>query len=491
MGQDVRARSYTRADHTQYRRAVQRCLDALERMLSEGLFVEDEWRTGLEIELNLVDPELRPAMNNAEVLAHIDDWRYQTELGRFNIELNVEPRRIDGQSLLQLESALRKNLNRARDRAGDVGSDIVMIGMLPTLPPPSPGRSWFSDNARYRMLDEAVLTARREDVTLDIPGPERLRLSTDTIAVEAACTSVQLHLQVRPTSFARYWNAAQVLAGPQLALGANSPYLFGHRLMAETRTELFLQATDTRPPELRNQGVRPLVPFGDRWINSIFDLFEENVRYYPALLPEVGEEDPLAVLDAGGTPELAELRLHNGTIYRWNRPIYDVSDGRPHLRVENRVLPSGPTVVDILANAAFFYGAAVEMVSDPRPVWSRMSFEAARENFRAGARHGAQARLYWPGAGQVDWDELVLRVLLPLAQQGLERLGVSAEAVDRYLGIVEARAKQRVNGASWQVAATEAFEARGMDRTAALTEMLREYMRGMNANEPVHTWPVP
>ncbi|MPV37544.1 glutamate-cysteine ligase family protein [Georgenia subflava] len=491
MGEDVKSKGYTRADHTRYRRAVRRCLDALERMLDTGAFVEDEWRTGLEIELNLVDADLQPSMKNVEVLEHIDDWRYQTELGRFNIELNVEPRRIDGQSLRQLEAALRKNLNRARDRAGDVGAGIVMVGVLPTLPAPEPGRSWFSDNDRYRLLDEAVLAARREDVVLDIPGPERLQMTTDTIAVEAACTSVQLHLQVRPSSFARYWNAAQVLAGPQLALGANSPYLFGRRLMAETRTELFLQATDTRPPELRNQGVRPLVPFGDRWINSIFDLFEENVRYYPALLPETSQEDPFEVLDAGGTPALAELRLHNGTIYRWNRPIYDVSDGRPHLRVENRVLPSGPSVVDVVANAAFFYGVAVDMVEDERPIWSRMSFEAARENFRTGARDGAEARLYWPGSGHVDWDELVLRTLLPAAQRGLERLGVATDVADRYLSIAEGRAKLRVNGASWQVAATESFEARGMDRREALTAMLGEYVQHMHANEPVHTWPVP
>lgn len=491
MGQEVEEKVYTRADHTRHRRAIQRCLDALERMLDAGSFVEDEWRTGLEIELNLVDHDLDPAMNNAAVLEHIDDLRYQSELGRFNIELNVEPRRIDGQALPQLEAALRKSLNRAGDRAGDLGSRIVMVGILPTLPRPEPGTSWFSDSARYRLLDEAVLASRREDIMLDIAGAERLEMTSDTIAVEAACTSVQLHLQVRPERFARYWNAAQVLAGPQLALGANSPYLFGHQLQAETRIELFLQSTDTRSPELRNQGVRPLVPFGDRWINSIFDLFEENVRYYPALLPEVSDEDPIAVLDAGGTPSLSELRLHNGTIYRWNRPIYDVVDGQPHLRVENRVLPSGPSVLDVVANAAFFYGAIVEMVVDERPVWSRMSFEAARENFYGAAAAGARSRLYWPGAGDVDWDELVLRKLLPMAHSGLERLGVDADVADRYLSVIEGRAKLRHNGASWQVAATEAFEARGLDRPAALHAMLGEYIQGMQANEPVHTWPVP
>src|SRR5690606_16723415 len=245
MGDELAGAGYSRADHTRYRRAVQRCLDALEEMLDAGSFEEDEWRTGLEIELNLVDSSFQPTMKNDEVLERIDDWRYQTELGRFNIELNVEPRRIDGQSLLNLESGMRKNLNRARDRAGDVGAGLVMVGVLPTLRPPEPGRSWFSPSERYRLLDEAILTARKEDVEIDIRGYERLRMPGETLAPEAACTSTQFRLQVRPNRFARYWHAAQALDGSQLALRANSPYVFGHRLLAESRTELFLQSTDT------------------------------------------------------------------------------------------------------------------------------------------------------------------------------------------------------------------------------------------------------
>ncbi|MEE6296150.1 glutamate--cysteine ligase [Georgenia wangjunii] len=491
MGKEIRAREFSRADHTRYRQAVRRCLDTLEAMLDAGAFVEEDWRTGLEIELNLIDGDRAPFFGNAEVLAKIDDPLYQTELGQFTIELNVEPRRIDGQSLTQFEAALRKNLNLARDRAGDVGADIVMIGILPTLQPPEAGRAWLTDSARYRALDDAVMGSRREDIVLDIAGPEPLHMTVDSIAAEAACTSTQLHLQVTPGKFAAYWNAAQVLAGPQLALGANSPFLFGHHLMAETRTEVFLQSTDTRPPELRNQGVRPLVHFGDRWVTSIFDLFEENVRYFPALLPETSDEDPVEVFAAGGTPSLAELRLHNGTIYRWNRPIYDVQDGRPHLRVENRVLPAGPTVVDTLANAAFFFGVIVEMADDERPIWSRMSFDAARENFEAGARDGIDAAMYWPKVGQVPADELVLRRLLPMAAIGLERLGVPTETADRYLNILEARARLGRNGASWQVAAVRSLERRGMDRAEALRTMLGEYVAGMHANEPVHTWPIP
>ena len=204
-----------------------------------------------------------------------------------------------------------------------------------------------------------------------------------------------------------------------MALAANSPFLLGKALWQETRIPLFQQATDTRAPELRNQGVRPRVWFGERWITSIFDLFEENVRYFSPLLPETEDEDPLAVLAAGGAPSLAELRLHNGTVWRWNRPVYDVVDAVPHLRIENRVLPAGPTVLDMMANAAFFYGAMRALTEHERPVWTQMSFRAAEENLYAGARHGMDAELYWPGVGWVPPDELVLRTLLPLAHDGL------------------------------------------------------------------------
>ena len=201
----------------------------------------------------------------------------------------------------------------------------------------------LSANPRYRLLNDQIFAARGEDLEISIRGVDRLRVTADSIMPEAACTSMQLHLQISPDDFATYWNASQAIAGIQLALGANSPFLFGKELWAETRIALFEQATDTRSEELKSQGVRPRVWFGERWINSIFDLFEENVRYFPALLPITEDEDPVAVLDEAATrPSLPELRLHNGTIYRWNRPVYDVVRGVPHLRVENRVLPAGP-----------------------------------------------------------------------------------------------------------------------------------------------------
>src|SRR5205807_1017858 len=233
---------------------------------------------------------------------------------------------------------------------------------------------------------------------------EPLSTYADTIAPESACTSVQLHQQVEPTAFANHWNASQAIAGLQLAVGANSPYFFEHELWRETRIALFEQATDTRPEELKAQGVRPRVWFGERWINSIFDLFEENVRYFPGLLPEASSEDPFVALAQGQAPELGELRALNGTIWRWNRPVYDVVDGVAHLRLENRVLPSGPTVLDMMANAAFFYGAQRALTSLGRPLWTRMSFKAAEDNLQSGARFGMGAQLYWPGLGTVAPD---------------------------------------------------------------------------------------
>ena len=230
-------------------------------------------------------------------------------------------------------------------------------------------------------------------------------------------------MQTSPDQFAAHWNAAQAIAGVQLAVSANSPYLLGKELWRETRIPLFEQATDTRSEELKAQGVRPRVWFGERWITSVFDLFEENVRYFPALLPVTDDEDPLEVLESGGTPALHELKLHNGTIYRWNRPVYDISDGVPHLRVENRLLAAGPTIADTIANAALWFGLVRYLVESERPLWSQMSFSAAEENFHVAAQMGVDAQVYWPGLGQVRATELVLRRLLPMARAGSRLVG--------------------------------------------------------------------
>jgi len=490
VGDDVEQTRFTGADRQRYRAKVRRCLDVFARMLGESRFEFDRPMTGLEVELNLVNTDCDPAMRNGAVLSAIANDQFQTELGQFNIEINVPPREIGGDNAARLEDELRAGLNDAEKRAADIGAHIVMIGMLPTLTPDDLTRDAISGNPRYALLNEQIFEARGEDLHIAIDGVERLATTADTIAPEAACTSVQYHLQVSPAQYASTWNAAQAIAGVQLAVGANSPFFFGKQLWRETRVPLFEQATDTRPDELKAQGVRPRVWFGDGWITSIFDQFEENVRYFPALLPVVEDEDPVEVLERGDTPSLAELRMHNGTIYRWNRPVYDVYRGAPHLRVENRVLPAGPTVIDVLANGALYYGLLRTLTTEDRPIWTRLSFTAAQDNFETAARHGIDAQLYWPGLGEVPATELVLRKLLPMAHEGLASWGVDAAVRDRLLGVIEARCLAHTNGAEWQARMFERIDAstRPLDRRDALREMLRRYIENMHTNEPVHTW---
>jgi hypothetical protein len=487
MGEEVAAQEFSRADRTRHREKVRRCLDVFARMLREEAFETDDPMTGLEIELNLVDEVGDPSLKNADVLAEIADPDFQTELGQFNVEINVPPRVLRDGGLTAYEENLRASLNDAESKAAKVGAHMVMIGILPTLAEGHMSPSSLSSNPRYQLLSDQILAARGEDITIDIRGVERLETTADSIVPEAACTSTQLHVQTAPDDFPAYWNASQAIAAIQLAVGANSPYLLARELWRETRIPLFEQATDTRSEELKAQGVRPRVWFGERWITSIFDLFEENVRYFPALLPVTEDEDPLAVLENGGVPGLHELRLHNGTIYRWNRPIYDIANGVPHLRVENRVLAAGPTVIDTMANAAFYFGLVRALAEAERPLWSQMSFSAAEENFQTAARQGIEAQVYWPGVGQVRATELVLRRLLPLAYEGLAAWGVPDDEAKRFLGIIEQRCLLGTNGAEWFVNRLHT-EGTTLERPEALRRTLVAYREAMHTNEPVHTW---
>ena len=490
MGRDIQAIKISGEDRRKYRDKVRVSLEVFARMLHEHLFDTDPAQVGLEIELNLVDERGKPSMHNADVLDAIADPAWATELGQFNLEINVPPRQLGGGAVADQEQEIRASLNAADAKARSTGSRLVMIGILPTLAERDMTEGTLSANERYRVLNEQIFAARGENMRIEIDGAEQLITYADSITPEAACTSVQLHLQVSPESFAHYWNAAQAIAGVQVALAANSPFLFGRQLWHETRITLFEQATDTRPDELKYQGVRPRVWFGERWITSVFDLFEENLRYFPALLPICEDEDPQAELDRGASPQLAEMSLHNGTIYRWNRPVYAVVDGKPHLRVENRVLPAGPSVADVMANAAFFYGLVRSLAEAQRPIWTQMSFATAAENLHEAARYGMDAQLYWPGLGEAPAAELVLRRLLPLAHDGLRAWGVGPAHADRLLGVIEQRCLTGKTGASWQIATTAALtEDRGIGREEALRLMTQRYIEHMHTNAPVHTWP--
>ncbi|GAA2284635.1 hypothetical protein GCM10010145_56320 [Streptomyces ruber] len=496
MGEKVVAGPFDLSVRQRYRDKLWQCLTGLERLLEEKRFDRPKNLMGLEIELNLAGTDGLPRMLNAQVLERIASRDFQTELAMFNLEVNIAPHRLGGRVFDRLSEELRTSLAYAHRKAGEVDAGIVMIGILPTLGRDDLVSSNLSDADRYTLLNDQIVAARGEEFKLEIDGVERLECTSGSIAPEAACTSVQLHLQVTPDRFADVWNAAQAVTAAQIAVGANAPFLFGHELWRESRPPLFQQATDTRPPELQAQGVRPRTWFGERWITSAYDLFEENLKYYPALLPVCDDEDPLRTLDEGGVPKLAELVLHNGTVYRWNRPVYDIADGVPHLRVENRVLPAGPTVTDVLANAAFYYGLVRALAEESRPVWTRLPFEAAAANFEEACRHGIDARLRWPRRGryggtvEVDAVTLVRDELLPLAEAGLDAWGIEPVDRDFYLGVIEERCRRRVNGASWQAETFHRALEKGLGRDAALAATTRRYAELMHAGEPVHSWPV-
>ena len=489
MGREIQAIKISGEDRGKYREKVRRSLDVFARMLRERRFEASPSQVGVEIELNLVDEHGAPSMRNAEVLDAIADPAWATELGQFNLEINVPPRRLDGDALAGLEQEVRGQPQRRGRQGPRHRSRLVMIGILPTLQK--------QRRARGDPVGQCALPGAER---ADLRGPWRGYAHRHRRRRAAAHPRGQHHPRGRlheraassPGQPGRVRELLERRPGHRRSAGrlaANSPFLFGRQLWHETRITLFEQATDTRPDELKQQGVRPRVWFGERWITSVFDLFEENIRYFPALLPICEDEDPLAELDRGGAPQLAEMSLHNGTVYRWNRPVYAVVDGQPHLRVENRVLPAGPTVADVMANAAFYYGLVRALAEAQRPVWTQMSFATAAENLHEAARHGMDARLYWPGLGEAPVAELVLRRLLPLAREGLRRWGVNPADADRLLGIIEQRCLTGRTGATWQIETTAALTERRSRPPEALRQMTQRYIEHMHTNEPVHTWP--
>ncbi|MEJ5867938.1 glutamate-cysteine ligase family protein [Pseudokineococcus sp. 5B2Z-1] len=497
MGDEVSGTVTTPEGRRRYRERLRSQLGVLRRLLDDGAFTTDDTVTGMEVELALVDPAARPSRANRDVLRTLADPDVTTELGSHTIEVNVPPARMQRDGAVALEEDLRARMEAADVAARAHGARVVMIGIVPTLLPEDQREGWMTRSPRYRALDEAVRAQRGEDLLLDVRGEEeRLLAHSPSIAPEAACTSVQLHLQASPEDFAAVHNAAQLLAGPQVALAANSPFYAGRRLWDESRLPVFAQATDSRPPELAAQGVRERVLLGHEWTSSAYALFEDSVLHYPPLLPELAEEDALRVLARGGVPRLAELKMQNGTVWRWNRPVYDVVDGAPHLRVENRLLPSGPTVLDMAANAAFWFGAVRALADRDRRPWERGSlpFSVARSSLDAGAQRGMRSALWWPDertgrAEERDAADLVRRTLLPLVHEGLTSWGVDQGACDRYLGVLDERARTRQTGAQWQHDAVAAAEDRGADRHEALHGMLTRYAELMRDGAAVGGWP--
>lgn len=488
MGQDVTGEDTGPDAVRAFTKALLRDLQALERMLADGMIESGVRRIGAEQEMFLVNPGWRPAPVALDVLERLEG-PFTPELGLFNIEANVEPRLLEGRCFSDMEVRLQELVDQVRVRAKESDADVALVGILPTLSKSDLTLDNITPKARYYALNDAVTRMRGgEPYKLRIEGTDELYIEHDSVMLEACNTSLQVHLQVEADEFAHVYNVAQLVTAPVLAAAVNSPVLFAKRLWDETRIALFQQSVDTRSATVHMRELAPRVRFGEQWMReSVTELFQEDVARFRVLLTETVDEDPHAVLDAGGIPKLQALQLHNSTIYRWNRPCYGVGEGKPHLRIECRVLPSGPSIVDEVANAAFWIGAVVGGASAYPDLTSRLDFDQAKENFLAASRHGLKAGFHWLDGETYSARRLILEELLPLARSGLADCGVDPSDVEKYLGLIRDRVESGITGTQWTMRSLAGMRDQGTraERLAAVTAATVHRQR---VGTPVHTW---
>lgn len=465
-------------------------LRALDRLLSEDRIERDVRRIGAEQELFLTTPGWSPAPVALEVLETLAADDCTTELGLFNVECNTAPLTFAGKCLGDMEASLLDAVARFRAAAKVHGARVVMTGILPTIRKSDLGPERLTPLPRYVALAQAIRGLRGGSFDLRVSGMDELHLRHDTVMLEACNTSCQFHFQVGADEFARLYNVAQAVTAPVLAAATNSPLLLGKRLWHETRVPLFQQAIDTRQPSTDIQDRSARVSFGTGWVRgSVVEIFREDIARFRVLLGTEVDEDPLAVLDAGGVPELQALKMFNGTVYRWNRPCYGVTDGKPHLRIENRVLPSGPSVLDEVANAALWFGLMSGLAHEHEDIAQVMDFDTAKGNFVAAARLGLDARLGWLDGRRRPARDLILETLLPMARSGLDRSGIDAADAERYLGVIEKRVTSEQTGSEWILKSLAGMEGKGT-RAERMRAIVAATVKRQQDNKPVHDWPL-
>ncbi len=472
-----------------FMKAVLDDLRALAFMLENDRVESGVTRIGAEQEMFLVDKDLRPAPVSLDVLQHANEARLTTEIARFNLEANLTPLTLTGGCFSEMQRELIALITKTSESAQTLGAEVLLAGILPTLRKSDLSLENLTPVSRYHELDRGVIRMRGGPFSIHIKGLDELQVTHDNIMMESCNTSFQIHFQSSPAEFVSHYNIAQAITAPVLAAAVNSPLLFGHRLWQETRVALFQHSTDarSRPQLARSHPTR--VSFGDSWLeHSVIALFHEQVSRFRPIMITQPDEDPFQVLARGETPALSALRLHNSTVWRWNRACYGVADGVAHLRIENRALPSGPTVIDEIANAAFFAGLMLALPQEYGDISKRMSFDNAKSNFFRAARHGLEAQFNWIDGQTLSASSLVLDQLLPLARQGLESAKVATADTYKYLDIIEERVRSRQTGSSWFLKSLAA-----MDQAGPKDVRLRQLTATMHANQqeghPIHTWP--
>lgn len=479
-------------DHVEMRAFTRKVLDALqalEQMLEAGKFERDVRRIGAEQEMFLIDRGGQPAPLAMEMLEELNDPGFTTELARFNLEANLAPHVFGGDCLRQMETELNARLALARAAAGKLDADVVLTGILPTLKMSDLGLENMAPVPRYAALNRAILRLTKGEFRVRLKGIDEIDVTHDNVMLEACNTSFQLHFQVAADEFASLYNVAQAITAPVLAAAVNSPILLSKRLWRETRIALFQHSVDDRTSAQRARGRQSRVRFGDDWLQkSVLEIFRDDVARFRLLVGTELNEDPLAVLKAGGVPKLGALLLHNGTVYRWNRPCYGIHDGQAHLRIENRVLPAGPTVLDEVANAAFYFGLMAAIGDEYGDMRERMAFDDAKSNFVSAARLGLDAQFSWLDGKTWTARDLLLDQLLPLARGGLADRGIDGDDIDRYLGTLQARVETGQTGAKWMLKSFGGLRKKNVSRPDRLRCLVAGLTERQWTGQPVHTW---
>ncbi len=470
-------------------------MQALEYMLHNQFFETGITRIGAEQEMCIIQKKsFKAAPIALEIIDLLQDKPWlDTELAKFNLEINLDPRVFTGSALKDMEAETNEKLQIIKSELAHFQSDILLTGILPTLHKNDLESHNLTPRERYKLLVESLSAQLLgQAFELRIQGIDELLLRSHTPLLEAANTSFQVHLQVDPENFVTYYNIAQALTAPVLGISANSPIVFGRRLWHESRIALFQQALDVRTTNEHMRERSPRVNFGSDWVhNSILDIYREDIARFRSLIyPETNENSMETVL-AGNIPRLSALQVHNSTVYRWNRPCYGISDtGKPHLRIENRVLPAGPTVVDEIANAALWLGAVVGCAKEWGDIRKKMSWEDVRDNFEKAARFGMDSKFTWFKDKKITVTDLVQHELIPLAKEGLASQGINSGDIDFYMDIISQRAKLNLNGARWQLRAfTKLKKETSMDE--AITVMTSAIYENQTLGKPVHTWELP
>ncbi|MGB0430331.1 MAG: CBS domain-containing protein [Bacteroidia bacterium] len=461
---------------------------ALEQMLENNWFETDTIRIGAEQELCLVDQHLRPSSVSMELLEKANNPDYVNEIAQYNLEINFNPHVFEKNCLSLLEKDITHHLGIVRGIANELGSDIVLAGILPTIRKFDLALENLTPYERYRALLDAIGKLRGKEYDLKINGIDELAIKLDSAFIEGCNTGFQVHLQVTPDDFVSKYNISQAVAAPVLGIAANSPILFGKRLWKETRIALFQQSIDTRTSSDHLRERSPRVTFGNDWLRgSILEIYREDIMRFRVLLHSAVDENSLDLIAKKKIPKLKALTTHNSTVYRWNRPCYGHQGTKPHLRIENRILPAGPTPLDEMANAAFWLGLMNKVDDVYGDVSKIMDFDDARSNFLSAARNGLDTRFNWFGKKKYHSTDLIKEELIPIAKEGLKKAKIDQADIDRYIGVIQERAETNKTGSQWMLHSFSKLREK-TGREEAFTAITAAMVQKQNTGLPVHQW---